>query len=152
MLCAMASVHRTIVINRPIDEVFAFFADVANDPKWRGHGVKEVAIDGPMHTGARVRQRLAVGPFGAAVKADMDVVAYEPPRELGFQVVTGPLRPRVQFTFAPSGTGTEVTFRIDAPLTGLKKAAMGKMAEKNMAAEASALDDAKRLIESQPTR
>jgi uncharacterized protein YndB with AHSA1/START domain len=144
----MASAHRTIVINRPIDEVFAFFADVTNDPKWRGHGVREISIDGPMRNGARVHQKLAAGPFGAAVKADMDVVAYEPPRELGFQVTTGPLRPRVQFTFAPNGTGTEVSFRIDAPLTGFKKAVLQRMAEKNMAEEARALDDAKRLLES----
>lgn len=148
----MASAHRTIVINRPIDEVFAFFADVTNDPKWRRHGLKEISIDGPMHSGARVRQKVTAGPFGAAVKADMDVVAYEPPRELGFQVITGPLRPRVHFAFAPSGTGTEVSFRIDAPLTGLKKAVLERTAQKSMAAEASALDDAKSLLETSPTR
>jgi uncharacterized protein YndB with AHSA1/START domain len=148
----MASVRRSVVINRPLDEVFSFFADISNDPKWRGHGVKEISIDGPIRTGARVHQKLTAGPFGAAVKADMDVVVFEPPRELGFQVITGPLRPRVSFSFAPSGTGTEVSFRIDAPLTGFKKAVLQRMAEKNMAAEADALDEAKRLLEASPTR
>jgi uncharacterized protein YndB with AHSA1/START domain len=144
----MASVQRTILINRPVNDVFAYFADVRNDPQWRGHGVKEIAVEGEMRTGARIHQKLTAPPFGTTVTADMEVVVYDPPRALLFQVTTGPLRPRVQFSFAPVSTGTEVSFSIDAPLTGIKKAAMGKMVEKSMAAEAAALDNAKRILES----
>lgn len=144
----MASAHRTIVINRPIGEVFAYFADVTNDPKWRGPFVKEIAADGPIAKGTHVRQRLAAGPFGAPVKSDMDVVVYEPPTALAYQVTAGPLRPRVDFTFAPAGTGTEVSFSIEAPLTGVKKAVMGRSVERSMAAEAEAMDNAKRILES----
>ncbi len=143
----MPTLQRTITISRPIEEVFAFFADVSNDPKWRGHGVKEISLEGQMRQGAHVHQRIAAGPFGAAVKADMDVVVYEPARALGFQVTTGPLRPRVDFTFAPADTGTTVDFSITAPLTGIKKAFMGRMVQKNMAQEAAALDEAKRVLE-----
>lgn len=143
----MPTLQRTITINRPIDEVFAFFADVSNDPKWRGHGVKEISLEGEMRQGAHVHQKIAAGPFGAAVKADMDVVVYQPTTALGFQVTTGPLRPRVDFSFAPADTGTTVNFSIAASLTGIKKAFMGKMVEKNMAQEAAALDEAKRLLE-----
>lgn len=144
----MVSTQRTVIINRPVPEVFDYFADVANDPQWRGAGVKQIALEGAMRTGARVRQKLAAGPFGTAVKADMDVVIFEPPTTLTFQVITGPLRPRVEFRFAPVDTGTEVSFSIEAPLSGLKKTVMGKMAEKNMADEAAALDNAKRILES----
>ena len=143
----MASVQRTIIIDRPVEEVFEYFADVTNDPQWRGRGVKEIAIDGAMANGARVHQKLAAGPFGMAVKADMDVVVFEPPTALAFQVVTGSLKPRVDFRFAPADAGTEVSFSIEAALSGVK-VVMGKMAEKNMAAEAAALDNAKRILES----
>ena len=144
----MASIQRTVTISRPVDEVFGYFADVANDPQWRGRVVKQIALDGEMKTGARVHQTLAAGPLGTAVKADMEVVAFEPPTALAFQVITGPLRPRVEFRFAAVGAGTEVSFSIEAPLSGLKKTVMGRMAEKNMAAEADALDNAKRILES----
>lgn len=107
----MASIHRTIVINRPVDQVFGYFADVTNDPHWRGHGVKEISVQGGIGYGARVHQKLGAGPFGAAVP------------------------------------GTEVSFSINAPLTGVKKALLGRMAQKNMAAEAAALDNAKRILE-----
>jgi uncharacterized protein YndB with AHSA1/START domain len=143
----MPTVQRTITISRPIEEVFAFFADVSNDPRWRGHGVKEISLAGEMRQGAHVHQKVAAGPFGAAVKADMDVVVYQPSSALGFQVTTGPLRPRVDFTFALADTGTTVEFSITAPLTGIKKVFMGAMVEKNMAHEAAALDEAKRLLE-----
>jgi uncharacterized protein YndB with AHSA1/START domain len=144
----MASIQRTIVINRPVDEVFAYFADVSNDPQWRGAAVKEIALDGAMGKGAHIHQKVAAGPFGGAVSADMDVVAYEPSTVLAFQVTTGPLRPRVEFRFTSTGAGTEVAFFIEAPLSGFKKAVMGAMAEKSMAAEAAALDNAKRILES----
>lgn len=144
----MVSVQRTIVINRPVNEVFSYFSDVSNDPQWRGHGVKEISLQGPMGQGARVHQKIAAGgPFGD-VRADMDVVVYEPPTTLTFQVTTGPVRPRVQFTFSPVATGTEVSFSIEAPLSAMKKAVMGGMVEKSMAAEAAALDNAKRILES----
>jgi uncharacterized protein YndB with AHSA1/START domain len=144
----MPSAQRTITINRPSDKVFAFFADVGNDPKWRGRDhVKAISVDGHMRQGARVHQKLAAGPFGAPVRADMDVVVYEPSTALGFQVTTGPLQPRVDFTFVPDSEGTAVTFSISAPLSGLKKLLMGSMAQKNMDHAAAALDEAKRLLE-----
>jgi uncharacterized membrane protein len=146
-LRGMPSSQRTITISRPIDEVFAFFADVTNDPKWRGSAVKEISVHGDMREGAHIHQKIAAGPFGAPVKADMDVVVYQPPTALGFQVTTGPLRPRVDFTLAPVGAATEVTFSIDAPLSGVKNALMGKMAQQNMDHESAALDEAKKLLE-----
>jgi uncharacterized protein YndB with AHSA1/START domain len=144
----MVSVQRTIVINRPVSEVFSYFADVTNDPQWRGHGVKEISLEGTMGQGAHVRQKIAAGgPFGD-VRADMDVVVYEPPTTLTFQVTTGPVRPRVEFTFTPVATGTQVSFSMDAQLSGMKKAVMGGMVEKSMQAEAASLDNAKRILES----
>jgi uncharacterized protein YndB with AHSA1/START domain len=143
----MASIHRTLVINRPVEEVFEYFADVANDPQWRGDSLKEISVEGVMSQGARVHQILA-GPFGIAVTADMDVVVFDPPRALMFQVITGPLKARMGFTFAPAGTGTEVSFSIEAPMGSAEQAMIGKIVEKNMAAEAAALDNAKQILES----
>jgi uncharacterized protein YndB with AHSA1/START domain len=143
----MASIHRTLVINRTVEDVFGYFADVANDPQWRGDGLKEISVEGTMGQGARVHQTLT-GPFGVAVRADMDVVVFDPPNALKFQVVTGPLKARMEFTFAPVGTGTEVSFSIEAPLSSTEQAMIGRIVEKNMADEAAALDNAKHILES----
>jgi uncharacterized protein YndB with AHSA1/START domain len=144
----MPRAERTITINRSMAEVFAFFTDVKNDPKWRGdHEVKAISIDGEMRQGARIHQKLGAGPFGAPLKADMDVVVYRPSTAVEFQVVTGPLRPRVAFAFVPDGDSTTVTFSIDAELRGVKKALMGGMAQKSMDHAAAALGEAKKLLE-----
>ena len=41
---------RSIVIHRPITEVFAFFADAENDPQWRSE-VKEIKREGELGVG-----------------------------------------------------------------------------------------------------
>ena len=101
--CGHFSAQRTITINRPMDEV------------------KAISVDGEMRQGARIHHKLGAGPFGAPVKADMDVVIYQPSTAVAFQVVTGPLRPRIAFAFAPYGDSTTVTFSIDAELSGVKR-------------------------------
>jgi hypothetical protein len=100
-----------------------------------------------MGQGARVHQILA-GPFGVAVTADMDVVVFDPPRELLFQVVTGPLKARMGFSFAAVDAGTEVSFSIEAPMGTAEQAMIGKIVEKNMKEQAAALDNAKHILES----
>lgn len=48
----MPHAERTIVIGRPLDEVFAFFADGENDPRWRP-AVKVMRREGPLAVGVR---------------------------------------------------------------------------------------------------
>ncbi len=54
----MPEAHRTIVINRPVATVFSFFADPANDGRWRTH-VREVSAHGPMAVGTTIHQVVA---------------------------------------------------------------------------------------------
>src|SRR3954469_24547177 len=129
----MPSAHRTIRINRPPDEVFAFFADPANDQKWRPH-VKEIRAEGPPAVGRRVHQ-VVEGPGGRGIAADMDVTAYEVPTRYAFQVVAGPARPRGEFRFSPSGAATEVTFALEAELGGLKGFLMSRPVQGSMDGE-----------------
>lgn len=141
----MPRAQRAIVIDRPPDEVFAFFADPGNDLKWRPH-VKEIAAQGPAGVGSTIHQVL-IGPGGRDLPADMGVVAYEPSRRYAFQVTAGPARPAGEFVFAPSGSGTEVTLSLNAELSGIKKLILSKPVQRSMDGQMAALDTAKRLIE-----
>lgn len=143
----MPNAQRTVVINRPAEEVFAFFANPANDPRWRPH-VKEISAEGVPTVGAKIHQVIE-GPGGRGIPADIEVTGYEPARLYAFQVVAGPARPSGQFRFAPSGDGTEVTFSLNAELSGLKKLLMSGQVQKSMNGEMAALDTAKALIEGQ---
>jgi len=143
----MASATRTIVIDRPPTEVFAFLADPANDQRWRPH-VKEISAPGLAGLGRRVHQ-VVQGPGGRGIAADLEVTAYEPPSRYAFQVVTGPARPRGEFLLTPAGNGTQVRFSLGAELRGLKRFLLGRPVQRSMEGEMAALDRAKAVIEGQ---
>ena len=45
--------------------------------------------------------------------------AIEPNRTIAFEAEIGPMRPRCELTFAPTGSGTRVTFRGDSRPRGV---------------------------------
>jgi uncharacterized protein YndB with AHSA1/START domain len=141
----MPSAQRTIVIGRSPNDVFAFFADPAKDQKWRPH-VKEIAPEGPPATGRKIHQ-VVEGPMGRGIAADIEVTAYDPPARYAFQVVAGPARPRGEFRFIETATGTEVHFSLTADLGGIKRFLLSGPVQTSMDGEMQALDTAKRLLE-----
>jgi uncharacterized protein YndB with AHSA1/START domain len=141
----MPSATRTVTIDRPPSDVHAFFSDHANDPKWRP-AVLEIAPISSAAVGTRIRQ-VVKGPGGRGLRADIEVTANEPPSRYAFQVVAGPVRPRGEFRFAPSGSGTEATFALDAELGGWKRWLMGRPVQASMDSEMAGLDRAKAVIE-----
>jgi uncharacterized protein YndB with AHSA1/START domain len=135
-----------MVIKRPIAEVFAFFADPANDLRWRDH-VKEMKAETTRRVGGKVHQVIA-GPGGRSTPADLEITQYDPPDRYGFAVVAGPVRPKGRFDFTDLEDGTtQVTFTLDASLGGLKKLFMSRPVQKSMDGEMAALDKAKQLLE-----
>jgi uncharacterized protein YndB with AHSA1/START domain len=141
----MPSAQRTITIDRPPDQVFAFFADPANDQKWRPH-VKEIAAEGAPGVGRRIHQ-IVDGPGGRGIAADIEVSGYEPPSRYAFEVVAGPARPKGEFRFQPAGTGTEASFSLSADIGGIKRFLLSGPVQRSMDGEMRSLDTAKRLIE-----
>ena len=141
----MPSATRTITIDRPPEDVFAFFSDPANDQQWRSH-VKEIAAGGQPGVGRKVHQVIE-GPGGRGLPADIEVTAYDPPRRYGFQVVAGPARPRGEFVVSPSGSGSSVTFSLAADLGGWKRFVMSRPVQSSMDGEMANLDRAKAILE-----
>jgi uncharacterized protein YndB with AHSA1/START domain len=141
----MPAAQHTVVIDRSVDEVFAFFTDPSNERKWRQH-VKEIAPEGPIAVGSRVHQ-LVKGPGGRGIPADVEVTGYEPPARYAFRVVAGPGRPVGEFRFAADGERTSVSLSLSADLTGIKKVMMSRAVQRSMDAEVQALDQAKAVLE-----
>ncbi|MFD7611577.1 SRPBCC family protein [Streptomyces sp. NPDC059828] len=71
----------TVVIDRPVDEVFAFLADGENDPKFSPR-VLEIAktTDGPTAVGTVYRSR--VKDAGMTTSREFRISEFEPPRRI----------------------------------------------------------------------
>lgn len=141
----MPEASRTVVINRPIDDVFAFFTTHSNDKSWRSH-VKEISDDGPPGVGAHIHQ-VVKGPGGRGIPADVEVTGYEPPTRYAFVAVAGPVRPAGEFRFRPLEGATEVTLTLRASLSGLKRLVLDRSVQSAMDSEVGGLQAAKRLLE-----
>jgi uncharacterized protein YndB with AHSA1/START domain len=141
----MPSATGSIVVHRPIQQVFDFFTTPSNDPRWRSH-VKEISASGPLGPGTVVRQVVA-GPGGRGIPASLRVVAFESPSRYSFIVTEGPARPEGEFRFTSVEGGTEVSLTLRAELRGLRGLLLSRPVQHSMDGEVAALDRARRLIE-----
>ena len=141
----MPAAQRSIVIDRPMDEVFAFVADGANATKWRT-GVLDTAHASGKGVGEVWTQGVK-GPGGRRIAADYEITAIDAPRSLAFRAIAGPVRPTGEFRLAAENGGTRLSFSLQAELGGLKKLLMGGAVQSTMDAEMAALDRLKAVLE-----
>jgi len=141
----MAAAQRSIVINRPPGEVFAFVADGGNAQKWRP-GVLDVAhVSG--HGVGEVWKQGVKGPGGRRIDADYEITELEPGRLLSFKAIAGPVRPTGEYRVAAENSGTRLSFSLQAELSGWKKLLMGGAVQSTMDAEMAGLDRLKAVLE-----
>jgi uncharacterized protein YndB with AHSA1/START domain len=142
---AMPAASNSVVIARSPEDVFAFIADGTTAPRWRG-GVTDVSLVSGSGQGARYKQGVK-GPGGRRVDADYEVTAFEPPSRLAFSATAGPVRPTGEYRLEPVSGGTQVTFSLDATLSGFSRLLMGGAVQKSMDAEVGSLARLKSVLE-----
>ena len=100
----------TVVIDRPIEEVFAFLADGENDPKFSPR-VLEISktTDGPPGVGTVYAS--TVKDAGVKTKREFKITEFEPPTRIRWTEVSKNLvsAPEGGYDLAPEGSGTRVT-------------------------------------------
>jgi uncharacterized protein YndB with AHSA1/START domain len=136
-----------IVVRRMPAEVFAFLSDPENDPQWRS-GVLDIQRVSGTGVGGRYRQGVK-GPGGRRIDADIEITELVPDELIGFQAISGPVRPAGRYELAPSENGTRVRFSLHADLKGAKRL-MQPMVQKTMQNEVAQLDNLKRVLEEGP--
>jgi uncharacterized membrane protein len=104
------------VIDRPIDKVFQFYAveHVRNHPRWDSDIELWLESDTPIGVGTIIRRRNKRS--GTPVEGTMEIVEFEPNRELAMVVHDGPAEMRGRTTFEAINDGqTKITITIDIP-------------------------------------
>jgi carbon monoxide dehydrogenase subunit G len=120
----MITVEKSIQINKPAAEVFAFMSDFANDMKWQSGLIRsEQTSDGPMGVGTT---GLYVQKFmGKEMKNEVQVTAYEPPTRFAVKTTSGPVQFEFTGVFQETGGGTQVDISMKGEASGFFKVAEG---------------------------
>jgi uncharacterized protein YndB with AHSA1/START domain len=110
----------SVTINRPVEEVFDYVTDTANDPAWHTDILEaRHASDGPVATGTR--WHLRIKPFMGISEGDQEVVAFEPNRTEVMRGVAGPMNVTVTYLFEPADGGTRFTRRVQIKMSGIMR-------------------------------
>jgi uncharacterized protein YndB with AHSA1/START domain len=100
----------TVVIDRPIEDVFAFLADGENDPKFSPR-VQEIAktTDGPPGVGTVYAS--TVKDAGVKTKRQFELTEFEPPTRIRWTEISknAVTAPEGGYDLARDGDGTRVT-------------------------------------------
>jgi uncharacterized membrane protein len=119
------AVHEVVTIGRPAEELYRFWRDFANMPKFMRR-VDSVEVRDATRSHWRAR-----GPGGAPVEWDSEVIAEQPNQLVRWRTVPGSRidhEGAVRFQAAPGGRGTEVSVEMEyTPPAGVLGAAFAKL-------------------------
>ena len=143
-------IEQSVTIHRPVEEVFAFLADVEN---WRRlqsvPGEIEPASRGPTKVGDTFRQTLEIS--GQRVDLLCEVVELEENKRLSFEYTWDQLFLWIGLVFEPFGGGTRLATGGEGRLGGFMALFEPLVAGEVDAQLTTKLDDLKDLLESRAT-
>jgi uncharacterized protein YndB with AHSA1/START domain len=117
----MAKIEVSVVINRPVQEVWDFFGDLRNSPYWtRSGSLLRQTSAGPMGVGATIESgKLVLGRFDIKSQS-LVVTKYEPPERVVLMATVQILGPTTTgFTFERVEQGTRLTRTTEGEFGGL---------------------------------
>lgn len=117
----MIEEERSVMIRRPVEEVFAYVSDLRHSAEWQA-GVSEVkkVTEGPLGVGTRF---LAVRTFmGRKLQLSSQFVTYEPNRMVVFRF-SGSIPGEGSYVFESTVEGTSVTSRVEMQPRGFARVA-----------------------------
>ncbi|MFN2233149.1 MAG: SRPBCC family protein [Anaerolineales bacterium] len=142
----MFKYEKSVLINRPQQEVFDFVTNLTNDPEWQSNieSVEQMS-DGPIGVGSTWRYVTKF--LGRKNETEIQMTSYDPPHQSSVKAVSGPLPFENTHKFQDQDGGTMLTLTGQIEIGGFFKMAeglAGKQIEKQMDADAAAL---KNLLE-----
>jgi uncharacterized protein YndB with AHSA1/START domain len=110
----------TVMINRPVEEVFAYVTDTSNDPAWHTDILEaRKTSEGPIGMGTTWHLRFK--PAMGVSEGDTEVVAFETNRREVMRGVMGPMQPTLTYLFEPGDEGTRFTRRVQIKVSGMMR-------------------------------
>jgi uncharacterized protein YndB with AHSA1/START domain len=112
----MATFENTVMIARPIKDVFGFLSDLENIPKWNYAIVETRKIsEGPIGVGTTYHQVRSVP---SRSEERLEITTYDPLRQLEIRGQLGPFASRLFYALDATPEGTRVTNTVEVELHG----------------------------------
>jgi uncharacterized membrane protein len=114
----MAELKNSIVINRPVEDIFSYMTDAENLPHWMSEIVAaEQTSEGPVGVGTEISAVANV--LGRRIENTQEVFEYEPNTKFAIKSASGPAENEDEFIFESVAGGTKVTRVTEAEVGGL---------------------------------
>lgn len=144
----MIKVEHSVLIDRPISEVFDYIVDPSKEPEWQD-GVVEAGFSPGSEPGAGAEVYEKRKFMGRDMVSKIKVLEFEKDKHLVARVTEGPVPFEITYLFQIRETGTEVTTVIQGEPGGFFKLAEGMVRKQLESQLASDFARAKRILEGQ---
>ena len=114
----MIQYSKSMVINRPIKDVFDYSVDPANTPAWMDD-TPEHAHNGAMKVGSTGRRFVKF--MGLKLGGNYEMTAFNPPYKSCFKAISGPLQAKVCQSYEEVDGGTRFTYEVELEGRGFYK-------------------------------
>lgn len=142
----MITIESTESIARSPADVFAFVADVRNDPQWHTDILEaQLTCGTSVANGTTFTTRFK--PFMGLSEGTGVVTAYEPPRRFVVQERMGKFEPKTILIIEPDGSGSQITRRVEMEPAGLLRLVAPFMGGTMRKQAAGFLANLKRVLE-----
>ena len=114
-------ISESIIIERPLEEVFSVLTDFSQEPRWRS-AIKEVRYldepgEGESLAGLKIQY---ISRFiGKRITSTVRITEYERNQLLAYETISGPIKVRGRDTFEPLNGKTRLTINHQGRLKGL---------------------------------
>jgi carbon monoxide dehydrogenase subunit G len=143
----MIEIDHTVTIARPLEEVWDFVSDPANNPQWQsGVELSDQSPSGPVKVGTRVRIVRRI--MGQKIELVFETTVFEPNAQFAFKSLSGPLPISGSIAVVATDGGTELAYHATgeaAGVLGLGETIISGLVNKQIGADLRAL---KELLES----
>ena len=144
----MISFTNTIHINRPVDEVYAYLADLEHTPEWNWAITKtKKTTPGPVAAGTRYQQTRSV-PRPAT--EELEIKALEPNQRIEVEGTLAQLPAHLSYHGDESQTGTKLTNTVELQPKGALRLVGSFTGNRIRQAVADNLNQLKTLLETGP--
>ncbi len=123
----MITLNLSTLVDRPMQDVFAFLSNPLNLPKWQSM-VASIEQVTPGAVGVGSKYKVTAEMMGRKIDGVLEMTTFAPPDKIGFINNAGPMQVTITITLKPVGTGAKIALHAEGNPGGVFKIAEGILA------------------------